>query len=113
MKFLINRNGHNLGGLNIEIDEESLINNNHDIDLVIEIKLKEFFESVVNDFQHNYKTFEFFNLRDKFIEIDLWNKCSIDVMDYNDSFEVWICGDDGMLEFEIKSLNNIKFLEVK
>jgi len=52
-------------------------------------------------------------LREKLINLDLWNKCEIDIMTYNDCFEAWITGDDGILELKIKPLNNIRFFEVK
>tara|TARA_R100000353_G_scaffold161354_1_gene121271 strand:- start:792 stop:1157 length:366 start_codon:yes stop_codon:yes gene_type:complete len=113
MKFLIIRNNETIGGLNIEVNEDSLIDFNQDLDWFLESKLKEFFEGVINDFQHNIKNFEFLGLREKLINLDLWNKCEIDIMTYNDCFEAWITGDDGILELKIKPLNNIRFFEVK
>ena len=108
MKFLIIRNNETIGGLKINNWKDQ-----QDVNWFFRKEITKFFERVTNDFLLMKNTqFEFLSLKDKFIEIDLWNKCEIDVMNYNDSFEVWICGDDGMLEFEIKSLNNIKFLEV-
>ena len=112
MKFLIIRNNETIGGLNIEVNEDSLIDFNQDLDWFLESKIREFFKGLIDDF-FKFKNFEFLGLRDKLIDLDLWNKCEIDVGIDNDFFNVWIFGDDGMLKLEIKPLNNIRFFEVK
>ena len=114
MKFLIIRNNETIGGLNIEANEDStnFIDFNQDLDWFLESKIKEFFKGLIDDF-FKFKNFEFLGLRNKFIDLDLWNKCDVSCNVLQDCFEVLIFGDNGILEFEIKPLNNIRFFEVK
>lgn len=113
MKFLIIRNNETIGGLKINDWKQQ-----QDVTWFFRKEITKFFKKLTDDFLKfdsdflKFDRFEFLGLRDKFVEIDLWNKCSVSCNNTTDGFEVLIFGDDGMLEFEIKPLNNIKFFEV-
>lgn len=107
MKFLIIRNNETIGGLKIDNWKDQ-----QDVNWFFKKEIEQFFKKLTDDFL-KFDKFEFLGLRDKFIEIDLWNLCSVRCCNNTtNSFDVIIFGDDGMIEFEIKPLNNIRFFEV-
>jgi len=112
MEFLIIRDEETIGGLKINMNGHSLIDFNQDLDMFLETRFEEFFENICKDFLNNFDDFEFLGLKDKLVSMDLWNKCDVSCNVLQDCFEVLIFGDDGLLEFEIKPLNDIKFFEV-
>jgi hypothetical protein len=107
MKFLIIRNNETIGGLKINDWKEQ-----QDVTWFFRKEITKFFKKLTDDFL-KFDRFQFLGLRNKFVEIDLWNKCSVSCNNTTEGFEVFINGDDGMLKFEIKPLNNIRFFEVK
>jgi hypothetical protein len=105
MKFLIIRNNETIGGLKINDWKEQ-----QDVTWFFRKEITKFFKKLTDDFL-KFDRFQFLGY--KFVEIDLWNKCSVSCNNTTEGFEVFINGDDGMLKFEIKPLNNIRFFEVK
>jgi len=104
MKFLILENNEVLGGLNLKSNPNRK---------TIREQIEDFFVLLTKDFFENHNKFKFLGLENKFIEIDLWNKCSVNCnKGTEEKFELWIFGDDGLIHLEIKPLNSVKFFEV-